>query len=94
MKATYDMATLATETSTQEVVAEWGSTTLYVKDAEDRDAVAEREALERVSIAEPENATMLASTCDVAEGFAQKIALLEDQLAVERRAQEVSESER
>jgi hypothetical protein len=40
-----------------------------------------------------ENATLLASTSEDSEGLARKIALLEDELAVELRAQEVSERE-
>jgi hypothetical protein len=43
----------------------------------------EREALERLSRVEAENTTALASTREDAEGFVQKIALLEDELAME-----------
>jgi hypothetical protein len=68
----------------------WDSVTLYVKD---QAALAEREALERVSRAKVENTTTLASTREDAKGLAWKIALLEDELAVEGRAQEVSKWE-
>jgi hypothetical protein len=40
-----------------------------------------------------ENATTLASTHEDVEGLTQKIAVLEDELVAERRAQEVSERE-
>jgi BMFP domain-containing protein YqiC len=43
--------------------------------------------------AEAENATVLASAREDVEGFARKIALLEDKLATEHRAREVSERE-
>jgi hypothetical protein len=45
------------------------SATLRVKDAKDQAALAEREALERVSSVEAENATPLASTREDAEGL-------------------------
>jgi hypothetical protein len=54
----------------------------------------ERVALERVSRAEVENAMVLASAREDAEGFVRKITLLENELAVERQAREVSERER
>jgi hypothetical protein len=47
--------------------------------------------LERVSRVLTETATTLVSTREDAEGFARKIALLEDELVVERRAREVPE---
>jgi hypothetical protein len=47
-------------------------------------ALAEREALERVSRVEAENAVAFASICEDAEGFVWKIALLEDALVVQR----------
>jgi hypothetical protein len=53
----------------------------------------EREALQRVSRVEAENAAALASSHEDAKGFAHKIALLEDKLVMERQAQEVSERE-
>jgi hypothetical protein len=43
---------------------------------------------------EAENAVALASVHDDAEGFVQKNALLEDELAVGHQTQEVSERER
>jgi hypothetical protein len=93
-EVTHAVAKLAVETYAQETIAVRDSTTLCVKDAENRTALADREALERVSRVEAENATALASSCEDAEGLAQKIALLEDELAVEHRAREVSERER
>jgi hypothetical protein len=84
---------LITETSTWDVVMARDSTALRVKDAEDRAALAEREPLERVLRAEAVNATALASTCEDVEGLAQKIAILEDELAAEHRAREVPERE-
>jgi BMFP domain-containing protein YqiC len=51
----------------------------------------EREALERVSRVDVENVIVLASAREDAEGFARKIALLEDKLTAERQAWEVSE---
>jgi hypothetical protein len=53
----------------------------------------ERVALERVSRAEPENVPVLSSAREDAEGFVQKITHLEDELAVERHAWEMSERE-
>jgi hypothetical protein len=50
---------------------------------EDRDALVERVALEKVSRVEVENATELASAREDAEGFVWKIALLEGELVVE-----------
>jgi hypothetical protein len=85
---------LTAETSVWEAVAAWDSIALRVKDAEDRATLAEREALERVSRAEVENATALASTREDVEGLARKITLLEDELAAELQAREVSERER
>jgi hypothetical protein len=84
---------LFTETSAREAVAAWDGTTLCIKDVEDRAALAEREALERVSQAEVENSAALASIHEDAAGLAQKIALLENNLVRERRAQEMSERE-
>jgi hypothetical protein len=84
---------LTAETSVWEAVAAWDSIALRVKDAEDQTTLAEREALERVSRAEVENATALASTREDVEGLARKITLLEDELAAELQAREVSERE-
>jgi hypothetical protein len=93
-EATRATVILATEASAQETVVAWDSTNLRVKDAEDWAALAEREALERVSRVAAENATTLASTHEDVEGLTQKIVVLEDELVAERRAQEVSERER
>jgi hypothetical protein len=84
---------LVVETSTQEAIAVEDSTALRVKDVEDRAALMEREALERVLWAEEENATALPSAREDAKGFARKIGLLEDELAAERHAREVLERE-
>jgi hypothetical protein len=70
------------------------SAALRVGDAEDQAALAEKEAIERVSIAEARNTVVLVSSREVTEGLVWKITLLEDDLAVERRAQEVSKRER
>jgi hypothetical protein len=86
-------ATLATETSAWEAATAWGSTALHVRDVQDWATLVEREALERVSRAEAENATMLASAHQDAEGFAWKVAVLKDELAAEHQAREVSERE-
>jgi hypothetical protein len=51
-------ATLAVETFVRETAVAWDSAALRVKDADDRSTLAEREALERVSRAEAENATV------------------------------------
>jgi hypothetical protein len=64
----------------------WGSATLCIKYAEDRAALAEREARERESRVEVENVVSLASAHEDAEGLLRKIALLEGELAEERRA--------
>jgi hypothetical protein len=52
------------------------SIALRVYDAEDPATLVEREALERVSRAEAENAAILASACKEVEGFVRKITLL------------------
>jgi hypothetical protein len=72
----------------------WDSTTLHVRNAEDWATLVEREVVERVSGAEAENAVALASTCEDAKGFVRKINLLEDELAAERQAREVTGWER
>jgi hypothetical protein len=54
----------------------------------------EREALERVSTAEVKNTVVSASAREDVERLAWKIALLDDELAAERQAREVSERER
>jgi hypothetical protein len=53
----------------------------------------ERETLESISRAEAENATTLASIREYTKGFVRKIALLENEFAVEHQAQEVFERE-
>jgi flagellar basal body-associated protein FliL len=68
-KATRATAPLTTETSTLEDVVTWDSIALRVRDEEDQAALAEREALERVSTVEGENVTVLASAHEDAEGF-------------------------
>jgi hypothetical protein len=93
VEVTCDVAMLTAEASAREAVEAWDSTAIHVKDVEDRATLAEREALERVSRAKVENAMALASSCEDAKGLAQKIALLEDELAAECRAWEVSERE-
>jgi hypothetical protein len=70
------------------------SAALRVGDAEDQAVLPEKEAIERVSIAEVGNTVVLVSSREVTEGLVWKITLLEDDLAVERRAQEVSKRER
>jgi hypothetical protein len=87
------MAMLAVETSAWEPTTAWDSAALCVKDTEDQATLAEREALERVLRAEMENAVVLASAREDVKGFARKIALLEDELAAERQARDVSERE-
>jgi hypothetical protein len=82
---------LATETSTQEVTAELDSVATLVKDVEDRTALAEREAQERVSRVAAESTAALASGHEDVEGLAQKIALPEGELAEVRRAWELAE---
>jgi hypothetical protein len=54
----------------------------------------ERETLERVSKVEAKNAMALASTHEYTKGFVRKIALLENEFAVEHQAREVFEKER
>jgi hypothetical protein len=87
------MVVLAIETSAQEVTVAWDGANLHIKDAEDWAALAEREALERVSRAEAENSTALSSARADAEGLKQKIVLLEDELAEERRVWQTPERE-
>jgi hypothetical protein len=60
------------------------SAALHVKDVEDRAALAEREARERVSIMEVDNAMALASAHEDVEVLVRKIALLQGELAEER----------
>jgi hypothetical protein len=86
VEATRVMATLAAETSAREATAAWDGIALRIKDVEDWATLAKREALERVSRAEAENATVLASTREDVDGFAWKVALHEDEPAAEHRA--------
>jgi hypothetical protein len=60
------------------------SAALHVKDVEDQAALAEREARERVSIMEVDNAMALASAREDVEVLVRKIALLQGELAEER----------
>jgi hypothetical protein len=64
------MAMLTTKTSTWDFVVAQDSVALHVTDAKDRATLIEREALERVSREEAENAMTLASTREDAEGLA------------------------
>jgi hypothetical protein len=59
----------------------WESATILIKDAEDQAALVEREARDRVSRLEVESAVMLTYAHKEAKGFAQRIALLEGELA-------------
>jgi hypothetical protein len=72
--------------ATREASMAWDNATLCVNDAEDWAALVEREALERVSRVEVENAMMLASAHEDAEGLARKVALHKDELTVVHRA--------
>jgi hypothetical protein len=91
LRGSVDVPTLLVEvTQVREVAAAveasrvaWDRAAFHLKDAKDRAAMVEREALERLSRVEAENTTALASTREDAEGFVQKIALLEDELAME-----------
>jgi hypothetical protein len=78
---------LAAETSAKEVVVLRDINALCVEDAEGRAALAEKEELKRVSRVDVETAAMLASTHEDAAAFTQKIALLEGEIASERREQ-------
>jgi hypothetical protein len=84
---------LTAEDSAREAAAARDSTTLRVKDAEDRVTLVEREVLEQVSRVEVENATTLAFAREDAEDLARKVTHFEDELAAECRAQEMSERE-
>jgi hypothetical protein len=64
----------------------WDGTVVRIKDAEDQVAQVEREAQERVSRMEEENAAALASTREDIEGHVQKVALLEGELAEAHQA--------
>jgi hypothetical protein len=92
-EATHAMTVLAAETSTREAAAAWDNVTLCVKDVEDWASLAEREALEWLSRVEAENVAALASTDEDGEGLPRKVTLLEDELTVEHRAEEMCERE-
>jgi hypothetical protein len=79
-------AVLAAESSAQEAAMVWDSVVVCVKDTEDRAALAEREACEKVLRVETENTMMLAFAHEDAEGLVWKIALLRGELAEARRA--------
>jgi hypothetical protein len=80
----------ATEASTQEAAVARESIVAVVRAVEDRAALAERDAQERVSRVEVESATVLASTHGEAEDLAQRIFLLEGELAEVCQAQDTA----
>jgi hypothetical protein len=92
-KAARATVVLTAEASAWEATAAWDGATLCIKDARDRATLLEREVLERLSRVEAENSAALASARDDAEGLVQKIALLESELAEERKARKTSERE-
>jgi hypothetical protein len=94
VEVTRAVVMLTAETAVWEAVAALDSAALRVKDAENRAALAEREALERVSRVEAESTAVLASAHEDAEGFVWKMTLLEDELEAEHHAREVFERER
>jgi hypothetical protein len=67
------------------------SAVVRIRDAEDRETLAEREARERVSRVEVENAAELAFAREDASGFVQRVALLKGELAEACCAREVAE---
>jgi hypothetical protein len=69
----------------------WESTTAFVKEAEDRAVLAEREAGEKVLNMEVESGIALASTRGKAKGITRRIALLDGMLAEARHAQDTIE---
>jgi hypothetical protein len=87
------VAVLSTETFAQDAAVARDNANLRIKGAEGHAALAEREALERVSRAEVHNFALLSSTGADIEDPVQKVILLEDELAVERRAWEAFERE-
>jgi hypothetical protein len=89
-KAAHVTTVLIAKTSAQEVAASRDSAALHVKDVKYQATLVEREALESVSRVEVENVAALASARKDAEGFIQKITLLEG----EHRDREVSGRER
>jgi hypothetical protein len=78
------------ETSAQEAAMTWDGTAVWVKHAEDRAALMEREAQERVSRVEEECTVTLASACEETETPFRKIALLEGELVEVCRAHKVT----
>jgi hypothetical protein len=82
---------LAAETSSQEVAVTRDSVVTRVKDVEDRAALTEREARERVSRVEVVSTGVLASAHEEIEGLVWKIVLLEGELAEVLRGREVAE---
>jgi hypothetical protein len=86
MEAARVTAVLAAETSAQEATVAWDSATFCIKGAEDRAALVEREARERVSRVEAENTVPLASAHEDVEGRARKVTLLEGELLEARQA--------
>jgi hypothetical protein len=89
-EATRAVVVLVAEISTQEAVATRGNAAIFVKDAEDRATMAEREAQERVSAVEAESVSTLTSAHEEAEGLVRKITVLEGELAEVHRAREVA----
>jgi hypothetical protein len=80
-EASHVVVVLAMKTSAQEATVAWGSTTVDVRDAEDRSTLSEREAREMGSRVEAENVAMLAYAHEDAEGLVQKVTLPEGELA-------------
>jgi hypothetical protein len=93
VEASHVAAMLATETSAWEAAMAWDSTNLRIKGAKDWAALAERDAQERVSLAEVENSIALSSARADTEDLLRKLILLEDKLAEECRVRETSERE-
>jgi hypothetical protein len=81
MQVTRSGAVLATETSAQEDVATRGRAVAWVEDAEDRAALMEREAWERMLRVEEESTVVLASTREETESLVRKVTLLEGEHA-------------
>jgi hypothetical protein len=71
----------AGKASARENVVAWENTVALIKEVHDWATLAEREACERVSRMEVENATALASTRGEAEVLPRRVALLEGELA-------------
>jgi hypothetical protein len=76
-------AVLATKASIREAIAAHDGATLHIREMEDRVTVAEWEASERESRVEAEHSAALASAHADTEGLAQRITLLEGELAEE-----------